>query len=76
MTVVVTLPGGTIDKYMRSGDAYAQHHDGTLDVVRLGAKRPYSYGGNDLQGGCRRRNKVTFVGSGARSDGAVSDVRV
>jgi hypothetical protein len=43
MTVVVTLSGGTIDKYMPSGDAYAKHHDGTLDVVRLGAKCPYSY---------------------------------
>jgi hypothetical protein len=28
---------------MRFGDAYIRHHDGTLDVVRTGAKRPFSY---------------------------------
>lgn len=43
MTVIVTLPGGGTDKYMRFHDAYVKHNDGTLDVVRSGAKRPYSY---------------------------------
>ena len=43
MTVRVTLPDGGTDKYMRLGDAYVKHHDGTLDVIRSGAKRPYSY---------------------------------
>jgi hypothetical protein len=28
---------------MRFGDAYVRHNDGTLDVIRGGAKRPYSY---------------------------------
>jgi hypothetical protein len=43
MTVVVTLRGGGIDKYTRFHDAYVKHNDGTLDIVRGGAKRPYSY---------------------------------
>ena len=42
MTVTVTLTGGGSDKYMRSGDAYVKHNDGTLDIVRTGAK-PISY---------------------------------
>jgi hypothetical protein len=28
---------------MRFGDAYIKHADGTLDVVRDGAKQPHSY---------------------------------
>jgi hypothetical protein len=43
MTVTVTLRGGGTDKYMRFHDAYVKCNDGTLDVVRSGAKRPYSY---------------------------------
>ena len=43
MTVTVTLPDGGSDKYMRFGDAYVKRHDGSLDVVRGGAKRPHSY---------------------------------
>ena len=43
MTVTVTLPSGGTDPYMRFGDAYVRHNDGTLDVIRGGAKRPYSY---------------------------------
>jgi hypothetical protein len=43
MTVTVTLRDGDTDKYMRFGDAYVKHNDGTLDVLRTGAKRPYSY---------------------------------
>ena len=43
MTVTVTLSDGAIDNYMRFGDAYVKHNDGTLDVIRTGAKRPYSY---------------------------------
>jgi hypothetical protein len=42
MTVKVTLRNGGTDNYMRFGDAYVKHHDGTLDVVRTGAKRPFS----------------------------------
>jgi hypothetical protein len=43
MTVKVTLRNGGTDNYMRFGDAYVKHHNGTLDVVRTGAKRSYSY---------------------------------
>ena len=43
MTVTVTLQDGAIDKYMRFGDTYLKHDDGTLDVVRDGAKEPHSY---------------------------------
>jgi hypothetical protein len=39
MTVTVTLQDGDTDKYMRFGDTYIKHDDGTLDVVRDGAKR-------------------------------------
>jgi hypothetical protein len=43
MTVTVTLQDGDTDKYMRFGDTYIKHNDGTLDVVRDGAKEPHSY---------------------------------
>jgi hypothetical protein len=43
MTVTVTLQDGATDKYMRFGDEYVKHNDGTLDVIRDGAKRPYHY---------------------------------
>jgi hypothetical protein len=35
MTVTVTLRDGGADKYMRFGDAYVKHNDGTLDVRGL-----------------------------------------
>ena len=44
MTVSVTLSDGRTDNYMRFGDAYVKHHDGTLDVLRSGAKQPHRYG--------------------------------
>ena len=53
MTVTVTLQDGATDKYMRFGDAYVKHNDGTLDVVRCGAKQPHSYAADawtDVQG--------------------------
>ncbi len=43
MTVIVTLQKGDTEKYMRSGDTYIKHNDGTLDVLRNGAKEPHSY---------------------------------
>jgi hypothetical protein len=43
MTVTVTLQDGATDKYMRFRDEYVKHNDGTLDVIRDGAKRPYHY---------------------------------
>jgi hypothetical protein len=42
MTVTVTLQGGATDRYMRFGDEYVKHNDGTLDVIRDGAKRAIS----------------------------------
>jgi hypothetical protein len=41
MTVTVTLQDGDTEKFMRFGDAYIKHEDGTLDVVRDGAKQPH-----------------------------------
>ena len=38
MTVTVTLPDGGADRYMRFGDAYVQHDNGTPDVVRNGTR--------------------------------------
>lgn len=43
MTVIVTLPGGGTDEYMRTHDNFIKQHDGTLDVVRGGAPKPFSY---------------------------------
>ncbi|MCV7413511.1 hypothetical protein [Mycobacterium florentinum] len=43
MTVTVTLQGGATEKYMRFGDVYVKRSDGSLDIVRTGAKRPHSY---------------------------------
>lgn len=43
MTVLVTLTGGGIDKYMRTHDSFIKNHDGTLDIVRGGARRRLSY---------------------------------
>lgn len=43
MTVTVTLNDGETDEYMRFGDAYIKRGDGTLDVVRVGSSRSFSY---------------------------------
>jgi hypothetical protein len=56
----VTLSDGGTDKYMRFGDAYIKHHDGTLDVVRNGAKQPLSYASGewtDVEGDQKRFKK-------------------
>ena len=65
MTVTVTLPDGATDKYMRSGDAYVKHDDGTLNVVRCGARQPYSYASGqwtDVEGDQKRSKKGRFWG--------------
>jgi hypothetical protein len=65
MTVTVTLPGGGTDEYMRFGDAYVQHTDGRLDVVRTGAKVPYSYASGewtDVEGDQSKWKKSRFWG--------------
>ena len=43
MTVIVTLPDGATDKYMRFGDAYVENRNGTLQVIRTGVKQPRRY---------------------------------
>ncbi len=43
MTVTVTLADGGTDKYLRFGDSYIEHTDGTLDVMRGGAKGAHHY---------------------------------
>jgi hypothetical protein len=60
MTVKVTLRNGGTDNYMRFGDAYVKHHDGTLDVVRTGARRPFNYASGewtDVEGDQKRFKK-------------------
>lgn len=62
MTVTVTLPDGGTDKYMRFGDTYVKHRDGRLDVIRSGAKNPYSYASEewtDVEGD-EKRGKGRF----------------
>ena len=65
MTVTVTLSDGATDNYMRFGDAYVKHNDGTLDVIRTGAKRPYSYASGvwtDVAGDQKPSKKARFWG--------------
>jgi hypothetical protein len=60
MTVTVTLADGGTDKYMRFGDAYVKHHDGSLDVLRSGAKEAVSYASgewSDVHGDQKKFNK-------------------
>jgi hypothetical protein len=63
VTVCVTLRDGGADKYMRFGDAYVKNHDGTLDVVRTGAKQAYSYASGewtDVEGDQKKFKKHGF----------------
>jgi hypothetical protein len=63
VTVTVTLSDGVTDKYMRFGDAYVKHNDGTLDVIRTGVKRPYSYATGvwtDVEGDQKHGKKARF----------------
>lgn len=65
MTVTVGLPNGTTDTYMRYGDAYIKHGDGTLDIVRGGAKQTRRYAAGewaDVEGDESRRKKRRFWG--------------
>lgn len=65
MTVKVTLPGGRSDEYMRSGDAYVKHNDGTLEVFRVGAERAYSYASGewtDVEGDRKTAKRRGFWG--------------
>lgn len=65
MTVKVTLPDGGSDKYMRFGDVYVKHSDGTLDVFRGGAKQPHNYAcgeWTDVEGDRKRLKRRGFWG--------------
>jgi hypothetical protein len=65
MTVHVTLPDGETDEYMRFGDAYVKHGDGTLDVLRVGAKASYSYASgewSDVEGDQKATAKRRLFG--------------
>jgi hypothetical protein len=63
MTVTVTLSDGATDRYMRFGDAYVKHDNGTLDVVRNGARESYHYGSGawtDVEGDQKSWKKGFF----------------
>jgi hypothetical protein len=63
MTVTVTLSSGKTEEYMRFGDVYVKHDDGTLDVVRHGAKAWHSYASGDwvnVEGDERKRKSRRF----------------
>lgn len=63
MTVTVTLPDGRVDGYMRSGDSYVKHDDGTLDVVGTGARQAFTYAvgeWTDVDGDEKRWKKSRF----------------
>jgi hypothetical protein len=65
MTVTVTLQDCATDRYMRFGDEYVKHNDGTLDVIRDGAKRPYNYAPGawaDVKGNEKRLKRSHFWG--------------
>jgi hypothetical protein len=65
MTVTVTLQDGATDRYMRFGDEYVKHNDGTLDVIHDGAKRPYSYAPgawSDVKGQRKAIEEKPFLG--------------
>ncbi|MBJ7339317.1 hypothetical protein [Mycolicibacterium sp.] len=65
MTVTVALPNGGSDEYLRSGDSYVKNGDGTLDVVRVGAKETYFYDSgawNGVDGDEKKTSKRRFFG--------------
>jgi hypothetical protein len=65
MTVTVTLLDGTSEIYMRFGDAYVKHGDGTLDIIRGGVKGSFSYAAGawtDVQGDQKSWKGARFWG--------------
>jgi hypothetical protein len=63
MTVTVTLRDGATDSYLRYGDEYVKHDDGTLDVVRAGVDRLRSYAPDlwtDVKGDEKRLTRSRF----------------
>ncbi len=62
MTVQVARIDGGTDKYMRFGDTYIKHSDGSLDVFRSGARNPFNYPSgewSDVEGD-QKRPKARF----------------
>ena len=50
---------------MRFGDVYVKHNDGTLDVIRGGARQPYCYAAGqwtDVEGDQKTWKKGRFWG--------------
>ncbi len=50
---------------MRFGDSFVKHHDGSLDVVRGGARQPFSYAMGEwthVEGDEKRWKKHGFWG--------------
>jgi hypothetical protein len=65
MTVTVRFLDGATDNYTRFGDVYVKHDDGSLDVIRSGAERPYSYEPGvwaDVEGDQKSWKKSRFWG--------------
>ena len=65
MTVSVTLRDGTSEIYVLFGDACVKHSDGTLDIIRGGAKGSYTYARGewtDVQGDEKRWRRTRFWG--------------
>ncbi|BBZ34706.1 hypothetical protein [Mycolicibacterium confluentis] len=63
MTVTVKLKDRGSDEYMRFGDSYHKCHDGSLEVVRTGAKTPFRYPPGewtDVSGDQRKSAKSRF----------------
>lgn len=63
MTVKVTLPSGDVDDYARYGDNYFENANGSLDVVRTGAKEPHCYAAGEwssVDGDERKHKKRWF----------------
>ena len=63
MAVSVTCSDGSVDEYMRYGDMYFKHDDGSLDVIRIGAKERFNYQSgqwSDVEGDQRRRKVRGF----------------
>jgi len=65
MTATATLTDRATDRYMRFHDVYVKHDDDTLDVIRGGARQPYSYASGqwtDVEGDQKAWKKGRFWG--------------
>jgi hypothetical protein len=63
MTVHVTRDSGAIDAYLRFGDRYVKHADGSLTVIRASTTPPKSYAAgewSEVSGDERRLKRRLF----------------